>query len=159
MGNPSGTQTDVSKGPSGAGRRREVQDLLDRLARAMTSGDTRAAAALWEPPAFVIGDEQVMAVSSREEIEGFFDGAKEQYNAQGITDTRGEIQRLEWATDRIAVVDVRWPYLDERGEERGSESSTYTLRRDDGGALRLRVALMRGVAKQFGSPQQESQRH
>ena len=87
-------------------------------------------------------------VSSREEIAKFFSGAKEEYNKRGISDTRAEIFGLEWVTDRIVVVDVRWPHLDERGKEKGEESSTYTLRRDDFGDLRLHMALMRGE----GSP-------
>ncbi|HET8580777.1 MAG TPA: hypothetical protein VFL31_07245 [Nitrospiraceae bacterium] len=66
-----------------------------------------------------------------------FSGAKEQYNARGITDTRPDVFGLEWVTERIAIVDVRWPYLDERGKEVGEEASTYTLRRDDAGDLKL----------------------
>jgi hypothetical protein len=83
-------------------------------------------------------------VNSREEIARFFSGAKEEYNKRGISDTRPEVFGLEWVTDRIVVVDVRWPYLDERGNEKGEESSTYTLRRDDLGDLKLHIALMRG---------------
>lgn len=115
------------------------------MARAITTGDGRTMADLWETPALVLGDEHVMAVTSREEIEQFFGGAKEQYNAQGITDTRAEIVRLDWATDQIAIVEVRWPYLDPRGAIRGAETSTYTLRRDERGDLKLRVAVMHGV--------------
>jgi hypothetical protein len=125
--------------------RAAVQDLLDRFARALTSGDGRGAASLWETPAFVLGDEIVMPVASPEEVERFFGGAREQYNSRGITDTRGEIQRLDWVSDRIAIVDVRWPYLGATGKEVGAESSTYVLRKDDTGALRIRAVVMRGV--------------
>lgn len=123
-----------------------VQDLLDRFARAVTAGDGDEIASLWAVPAFVIGDDMVRAVNSLEEVKEFFSGAKEQYNARGITDTRPDVFGLEWVTDRIAVVDVRWPYLDERGKEVGEEASTYTLRRDDAGDLKLHVALMRGAS-------------
>lgn len=85
-------------------------------------------------------------VGSRQEIERFFGGAKDEYNKRGITGTRADIQRLEWATDRIAIVTVRWPYLDSSGRERGEESSTYILRRDDQGDLKLHAAVMRGEA-------------
>ena len=78
--------------------RNDVQQLLDKLGRAVTSGDGKAAAALWEMPALVIGDQQVTAVASAQEVEQFFGGAKEQYNAKGITDTRPEIARLDWPT-------------------------------------------------------------
>lgn len=97
-------------------------------------------------PALVVDNDGVKAINSLQEVEQFFSGAKEQYNALGITDTRADIQGLEWATDKIAIVDVRWPYLNERGEEKGEEASTYILRRDDAGNLKLHVALMRGAS-------------
>ena len=121
--------------------------MLERFARALTAGDGRTVAGLWETPALVVGDQQVIAVGSRGEVEQFFGGAKEQYNQQGIVDTRPEIMRLEWATERIAVVKVRWPYLDASGRERGEERSTYTLRRDDAGELKVRVVVMHGVTQ------------
>jgi hypothetical protein len=124
----------------------EVQALLDRFARAVTSGDGRTIATMWDVPALVLGDQESRAVSAAAEVEQFFGGAKEQYNARGITDTRGEIVRLDWPTERIAIVEVRWPYLDARGNEVGEETSTYTLRRDDSGELKVRVAVMHGAA-------------
>ena len=123
-----------------------VQEFLDRLAGALTRGDGRTVASMWAVPALVIGDDDIKAVTSLDEVERFFSGAKEQYNARGITDTHADIQRLEWATDRIAVVDVRWPYLDSRGNEMGEEASTYILKRDGAGDLKLHVALMRGAS-------------
>jgi hypothetical protein len=46
----------------------------------------------------------------------------------------------------LALVEVRWPYLDGQGNEVGEEVSTYVLRRDDTGALKVQVALMQGVS-------------
>jgi hypothetical protein len=121
-----------------------VRDFLDRFARAITSGDARQITSLWGVPSLVMGDNGVQAVNSLEEVKQFFAGAKEQYNARGITDTRPDIFGLEWATDRIAIVSVRWPYLDASGKERGEEASTYTLRRDDAGDLKVQAVIMRG---------------
>ena len=128
-------------------QREEVQMLLDRMGRAVTSGDGRAMAEMWDVPALVLSNDEVMAVSAADEIEKFFGGAKEQYNARGITDTRAEIVKLDWPTDRIAIVTVRWPYLDAKGGVHGSETSMYTLRRDDKRKLRLRVAVMHGASE------------
>ena len=133
--------------PTTNGSEAEVRDLLTRMARAMVTGDGQAAAKLWEVPAIVIGDEGVMPVSALSEVEHFFGGAKEQYNARGITETRPEIVQLEWATPRIALVEVRWPHLDADGRQRGSETSTYALRRDLTGALKLRAAIMHGASE------------
>lgn len=124
----------------------EIQEFLDRFARALTAGDGNTVATLWETPALVMGDEMVRAVASAKEVAAFFSGAKEQYNVRGITDTRGDIQRVQWLTERIANVTVRWPYLDAGGQELGEETSTYTLRRDDKGQLKLRAVIMHGEA-------------
>lgn len=123
-----------------------IQEFLDQMAKALTSGDGKAAAGLWSLPALVLGDQFVQSVDSTEQLEKLFGGAKEQYNAKGVTSTRGEIQRLEWLTDRIALVSVRWPWLDQDGTEHGDESSTYVLRKDDGGQLRMHAALMQGTS-------------
>jgi hypothetical protein len=45
-------------------------------------------------------------------------------------------------------VEVRWPYLDEQGKEVGEETSTYALRRDETGILKLQTAIMHGAAEQ-----------
>jgi hypothetical protein len=126
--------------------RGEVQDLLDQLVTALTSGDGEAIARLWETPAFVISAETVMAVSSRDEVTAFFGSAKAQYNAQGVTSTRADLIDLERIGTAIVVATVRFPHLDASGHEVGSESSDYTLRRDREGKLKIRAVLMRGVA-------------
>ena len=131
----------------GRGDQAEVQQVLDQMARALISGDGRAVARLWEPPALVLSDQEVHSVASSEEVAKFFGGAKDQYNQMGIVDTRPDIQRLTWPTQRMAIVEVRWPWLDANGRESGSETSTYTFRRDDSGQLKLRVVVMHGVAR------------
>lgn len=125
----------------------EVQDLLDELAKAVTAGDGETVATLWDTPGFVIGADEVIAVESKEQIAKFFGGAKSDYNDRGITSTRADILDLERVGDRIVIAAVRWPYLTADGKQVGSESSDYTLRRDDSGALKVRSVLMRGEAK------------
>jgi hypothetical protein len=138
-------QTEHTPDDVGRGQRldRPVQDFLDRYAAALAAGDGKAIAAMWETPALVVDDRGVIPVGKPEEVEEFFTAAHADYNARGITSTRPEIVRLEWPTDRIAQVDVRWVMLDAAGRERGDESTTYTLRRDDAGALRLRCTVTR----------------
>ncbi|HJU72829.1 MAG TPA: hypothetical protein VJ717_03715 [Gemmatimonadaceae bacterium] len=132
------------RAPTSAAEDREVQDFFDRMGRSLTAGDAGTVAGMWAVPAYVIGDAMAQAITSREDIEKFFAGAKGEYNKRGITDTRADIASLEWIGDRIVVADIRWPYLDAHGNEVGGESSTYTLRRDDAGQLKLHIALMRG---------------
>jgi hypothetical protein len=122
----------------------EVRHYFDAYARALTSGDGRAIAAMWELPALLMSDHGVRAVRNAEEIEKFFAGARGQYAARGIVDTRPDIHDIEWLTPRIVVADVRWPLFDADHKEHGSESSTYTLMRDRSGELKLRIVIMRG---------------
>ncbi len=125
----------------------DTREFLDTFARALTAGDGRAIAALWEAPAFVLADGMARAVNSSQEVEELFSHAKEQYNAQGIMEARAEILQLECLTERIVQTEVRWPYVDQYGKEFGYETSTYTLMRDDSGQLRLRIAVMHGAVK------------
>ena len=124
----------------------DVQEFLHRFAWAITSGDGRAAATLWALPTLIIGDDSVQTVMDRDELERMLGGVRQHYNATGIHDTRAEIQQVEWWSERMALVHVRWPHLDASGQERGAEHSTYLLRRDDQGELRVHVAVTRRQA-------------
>jgi len=123
-----------------------IRALLARLAYALTSGDGDAAAAVWATPALVLGDEMALTVNSSAEVRDVFTGAKAQYNARGITDTRADILRLDWVTQSLAIVEVRWPYLTADGDEVGEETSTYVIRREPDGHLAIRAAVMHGEA-------------
>jgi hypothetical protein len=116
-------------------------DFFDRLGVALSSGDAATIAASWDAPALVVGDGGVHAVGSTKEVESFFSGAREQYTARGIMATRAEIVRVSWVGTRTALAEVRWPLLDEKNRELGEERTTYTLRTDDSGELKIRVAL------------------
>jgi hypothetical protein len=122
-----------------------VRQFLDEFGEALTAGDAKAVASLWDTPAFVLGDEMVRVVNTSTEVEQFFAGAKEQYAAMGISEARAEILELDWLTDRIVQVEVRWPYLDTYGKELGYETSTYTLLRGEDEQLHLRIAVMHGA--------------
>jgi hypothetical protein len=122
----------------------EVERLLEDLGHAVTAGDGKGAAELWAMPAMVLGDQDVRSVSSREELARFFGNAKEEYTAQGVTGTRPEVRNLTWLTRELALVEVRWPYLTEDRHEKGEETSTYVLRRDESGVLKIQVALLHG---------------
>jgi hypothetical protein len=127
--------------------RGDVQELLNRIAKAITAGDGDTVAKLFEYPAFVIHNGGAMAIDSFEQTAKFFGSGKAEYNKRGITDTRGDIIDLEKIGDDLVVVEVRWPYLDANGKEIGGERSDYTLLRDSQGKLRIRSILMRGEEK------------
>ncbi|MBS1149517.1 MAG: hypothetical protein H6Q89_1215 [Myxococcaceae bacterium] len=148
MPSPTDPRTPSDRKPSKTTRKNggepELQEFFDRFTRALIGGDGKAAAEMWETPAYFIGDEMIRAEEDPVEVEKFFGSAKEMYASKGIRRTRAELGPVQWVTERIAEVDVRFPWLDADGNERGEESSRYTLRRGDDGALRLCVAVMRG---------------
>jgi hypothetical protein len=122
----------------------DIDDFFSSMAVALTSGNVEAIKRLWAIPSFVIGEEMSMAVNFPEEVEKFFSGVKEEYNRRGIFDTRPDIKRVQWVSDSVVFVEVRWPQLGKKGEELGEEASTYTLKKDDNGAFRIHVAVMHG---------------
>lgn len=144
-----GTQRKSGRGGASVALERnesEVQEILDQLAEAVTEGNGKAVAKMWAVPALVLGDTMTRPVSTLLEVEQFFGGAKEQYNARGISDTRAEIVDLRWPTPRIAIAEVRWPWLDATGIEKGDEVSTYVFRRDEAGKLRIQAVVMHGAS-------------
>jgi hypothetical protein len=124
-----------------AGDNSNVIEFFNRLAAALSTGDARAVASAWAAPALVVDDGGVVAVSSVEEVERFFAGAKAQYAERRIAATRAEIVYVNWVGERTALAQVRWPMLDQRNREVGEERSTYTLRVNDAGELEIRVAI------------------
>src|SRR6185503_5392137 len=95
----SGTQR-RSKRPTSAAPRRParqaaasplqapVNDLLDKLSRALVAGDGETCAECFEYPSFMAmpnSPNRILLEAS--EVAGFFGGAFQQYNAKGIYDT------------------------------------------------------------------------
>ena len=104
----------------------QIRGVLDRLGRALSSGDLKA-----------------IAVAAMDEIERFFAGAIEWYRSRGLTTTRPDVERIDRLSDRLSAVDVRWPAFDPPGSEQATERSHYILRLGDDGQPHIRVALTR----------------
>lgn len=126
-----------------AGNDDAVREMLERFARAFTTGDGPGAAACWEVPALVVAEDGSRAVSSLSEVAAFFGGAAQQYQAKGITGTRVDVRGIDWYTPRLAAVRVRWPYLDDAGQEvGGAEESVYLVRVKEGAARICNATLL-----------------
>lgn len=122
----------------------EVRDYFRRFAKALTQGDAKTIATMWSVPALVMSDQGSKAVRSKDEVEQFFGGAKEQYTERGINEAIPTIKRVDWITPKMVLVHVRWPYIDTTGKEIGSESSVYTLLRGEDGSLTMACVMMQG---------------
>ena len=82
--------------------------------------------------------------ASEDEVEEFFANAKATYNERGIMDTRADIEDLDWISEDLVIVTVRWPHLDQNEKEVGAERSSYTLFKGEDGGYKVRVITMRG---------------
>lgn len=120
----------------------DVHDFFSRFGQAVSRGEPDEAADLWDFPALVLADQGARALASRREIAQFYAAQKEHYAARGVAHTRAEVLRVERLSERMLQVLVRWPYFDEQGQERGSETTSYVLRADDAGELKVRLALI-----------------
>jgi hypothetical protein len=125
--------------------RGEVQDFLNRLAHALTTGDGMLAADCFELPALIVDEDEVILLDQREQVARMFGAARDHYYARGIVHTRADLIDLERIGSRLVIASVRWPYLDTEHRQLGAETSDYTLRRDSNGELRIRCVLSRGV--------------
>lgn len=122
-----------------------VMDFLETLALSLTEGATDAIAQMWETPALVISDDAVHQITDTKDLAEMYADAREHYNSAGVTDTRPEIVRLDEITDKVVIVRVRWPWLDEEGNELGADCSTYTLRHSSVGDWRIRCVVAHGA--------------
>src|SRR5687767_10334166 len=86
----------------------DLRALVEEYGRALSRCDLPAIAAAWEVPALVLADQGSIAVESTHQIETFFGAATQQYRDQGIVSTTPEIARVEWLSELVAEVRVRW---------------------------------------------------
>lgn len=128
-----------------------ISNLLLSFCRAMAVGDLPKAMSAWETPAMIIGQQESRALGSRTELSRFFAAAKNHYNAEGASGSRPDIVNIHSATDTLAVVEVRWPHLDEESNELGAEVWTYVLRRDAKKEWKIRVGILHARATNWDS--------
>jgi ketosteroid isomerase-like protein len=119
----------------------DVAAFLDRYANALVSGDLPGIAACYALPALVAGDAATIPISDPAQVEAAFGGAADAYRAQGLVDARPELRAVDPLTPALTLIDVRWAYLDESGNERHHSSYRYLLRRSDSGQLAIQVVV------------------
>ena len=122
----------------------EAEAFVLAYGEALSRGDGDAVARMWELPALVLADGGAVAVGSAEQVAEFFAGQPAVYAESGIHATRAVSVAVEQLSDELCSADVRWVGLDAEGNRTDhTELSTYVLRRDAGGTLRIQVAITR----------------
>ena len=120
----------------------EILSFLESYGRALSSGELHEISSAWEEPALVLSDQGAVHVESAQQIEQFFDSARSDYRKRGIVATTPEVMKVDWLTEAMVQVRVRWLRLASDNASRGDELSVYVLRRDHDRKLRIRVAIM-----------------
>lgn len=117
--------------------------MLDRLGKAVSSGDLAVISACYEYPAMIVSDEGTIVVEKPEQIEEFMGKGREQYISQGILTTKGELIRYDLISSAVAAIDVRWPGFDKDGKENYTETSHYIVVAGEDSEPLIRVAMSR----------------
>jgi hypothetical protein len=125
--------------------------VLAEFIRDVSVGDARAAAALWDVPALILGDEHVHGPLSRERLAEVLADTPGPEALQRRPPQAGEappellIERVEWVSQRVAAIDARWPRLPRGGLLHGIEAATFLVRSDELGQPKIRGLLLRSA--------------
>lgn len=123
-------------GPAQVAPDAALQGFLEHYCRCLTAGDGQGAAACFEVPAFMAMAESrhgpSVVLDDPAKVADFFAQAPQQYNARGIATTFPDVRSVQWVAPALALVHVRFPYLDAHGNDLGDgETSLYLVRRGD----------------------------
>jgi hypothetical protein len=111
--------------------------LLTEFLRQLSVGDARAAAALWDVPALILGDEHVHGPLSRERLAEVLADTPGPGPLERRAQSAGEappeliIERVEWTSQRVASIRARWQRMPRAGVLHGIEAATFLVRSDE----------------------------
>lgn len=123
----------------------QIRQALEDIGTALSAGDAKGVAELWDVPALVLHDNGALPVASRDEVQSFFAQAIDAYRQKGVISTRPIIDHVDFMSDGLASVDVSWPGFDAAGKEQGAERSHYLMHLGTDGKARIQVALSRAA--------------
>ena len=97
-----------------------------------------------EKELIVLSDDEVLHISTPDEVERFFSSAIDWFRSEDMVSARPELEHFEPISDRLVSLDVRWSTIDGSGTEDAAERCRYIVRVGDDGVPRIRVALIKG---------------
>jgi hypothetical protein len=122
---------------------RDVAAFVDLFLDLFAAGDVAGITRLWDTPALVLGDEQVHGAMSLAQLEKLFLDAVFAQASQSFPGSE-QIESVEWISRRVAMVELPWPQRSVGGFLRGVEATTFFLRIDQRGHLKIRALMLRG---------------
>lgn len=119
----------------------ELKAFLKRYGRALIAGDLPGIAACYAAPCLFLSDATSAAVAARSEIKNLFEGAAEQYLAQGLMAAHPNILRSEAVTESLVWAEVSWDYRDDQGNSAQPSIYRYVLRLDAETGPQIQVVI------------------
>jgi hypothetical protein len=122
--------------------------LLSDFLRHLSAGDAHAAAALWDVPALILGDEHVHGPLSRDRLAEVLADApgagalERRARRDGEAPTELLVEHVEWTSQRVAAVYARWPRLPQGGLLHGIEAGTFLVRIDEFSQPKIRGLVL-----------------
>jgi hypothetical protein len=110
-----------------------LADFFGRYGAALTSGDVVAIAGCHALPGMVVADSYSFTFSSPAAVALSFLGAAPAYQEQQIVAAHAQLLDVQRLTDVLAMVAVRWEFLDSAGRAVPGEGFRYLIRADAGG--------------------------
>jgi hypothetical protein len=111
----------------------ELTDFFSRYGSALTSGDVAAVASCYALPGMVVADSYSFTFATPAAVALSFLGAAPAYRDQQIVAAHAQLSRVEQISTALALVHVRWEYLDSSGNAVPGETYRYLLRVDADG--------------------------
>jgi hypothetical protein len=111
----------------------EIDDYLTRYAQTLTRFDATAGADLWAEPGMIVDDRFSGVLEDRASMARGLEQSYPLYRALGLASVGHELLSHVPLTGAIALLHVRWLFLDEAGLLLTDSTAYYVVRRDDDG--------------------------
>lgn len=150
----SSAATPHQRGPRPPGVRERddpaLATLLIEFHRRLSEGDVNAAAALWDVPALILGDDHVHGPLSRDRLAEMLADAPgadplEQLALEGAPELL--IDDVTWSSSRVALIEARWPRLARGSLLDDAAAGTFLVRIDEHGHPKIRGLVLRGTPR------------
>ena len=105
-----------------------LADFFDSYGAALTSGDVSGVAGCYALPGMVVADTYSFTFTSPAAVALSFLGAAPAYSEQHIVAAHAQLLEVQPLSDVLAMVAVRWEYLDSEGNAVPGESYRYLIR-------------------------------
>ena len=92
-----------------------ANELFAHFADALSRLDTKTMAYLYAMPCTLLSDDSTTVFSEPAKLEGFFNRGAAVYRQLGVAQVRCDIWSRQAWTDKMALVKVKWHYLDKSG--------------------------------------------